>query len=184
MRSKYPHVEIVKDIGSGINFKRKGLLSILERSMSGAVITLVVTYRDRLARFGSGIIEFILNRNGGKIVVRNEVSLSPEEELTRDLFTILHVFSCRLHGLRQYKAKIEEDSGLSHDDATADVEAADVEAMDGGVEVCLQPDDCLPEATRDDSKLDGDQKMAPSRPSRVGKRSSVSNKGNSGKGRL
>jgi hypothetical protein len=179
MRGKYPNAEIVKDIGSGINFKRKGLLSLLERSMSGAVITLVVAYRDRLARFGSGIIEFILNRNGGKIVVLNEVSLSPEEELTRDLLTILHVFSCRLHGLRKYKAKIEEDSGLSNDDATADVEA-----MDGGVEVCLQPNNCLPEATRNDSELDGDKKMAPSKPSRVGKRSPVSNKGNSGKGRL
>jgi excisionase family DNA binding protein len=179
MRNKYPNAEIVKDIGSGINFKRKGLLSILERSMSGAVVALVVAYRDRLARFGSGIIEFILNRNGGKLLVLNEVSLSPEEELTRDLLTILHVFSCRLHGLRKYKTKIEEDSHLSNDDTTADAEA-----MDGSIEVCLQPNDCLPEATRDNSELDGNKKMAPSKPSRVGKRNPIPNKSDSCEGRL
>jgi excisionase family DNA binding protein len=179
MRNKHPNAEIVKDIGSGINFKRKGLLSILERSMSGSVVTLVVAYRDRLARFGAGIIEFILNRNGGKLVVLSEVSLSPEEELTRDLLTILHVFSCRLHGLRKYKAKIEEDSGLSDNDTTTNVEA-----MDGGIEVRLQPNDCVPETTRHNSALDGDKKMASSKSSRVGKRSSLSNKSNSGKGRL
>jgi hypothetical protein len=198
MRSKYPNAEIVKDIGSGINFKRKGLLSILERSISGAIITLVVAYRDRLARFGSGIIEFILNRNGGKIVVLNEVSLSPEEELTKDLLTILHVFSCRLHGLKKYKAKIAEDSNLSNlpnlpnDDATADVEA-----MDGGGEVCLQPNDCLPEVPENKSKLDENKdenkkvvpskSSAPSKSSRVDKRSSISNsisnKDNSSEGR-
>ena len=83
--------------------------------MPGAVITLGGAYRDRLAGLGPGIIEFIFNRNSGKIVVRNEVSLSPKkeepqkEELTRGLLTILHVFFlhvffCRLHGLGKYKA--------------------------------------------------------------------------------
>ena len=85
MREQYPDAEIVKEIGSGINFKRNGLCRILERAMRGDVITLVVAYKDRLARFGADIIEFVLNQNGGKLVVLNEVSLSPEEELTRDL---------------------------------------------------------------------------------------------------
>lgn len=113
MRERYPDAEIIKDIGSGINFKRKGLRAILERAMRGTVITLVVAYRDRLARFGSQIIEFVVQQSGGELVVLNEVSLSPEQELTTDLLTILHVFSCRLHGLRKYRTKIAEDQDIS-----------------------------------------------------------------------
>jgi excisionase family DNA binding protein len=120
MRECYPSAEIVKDIGSGINFKRKGLRGILERSMQGTVITLVVAYRDRLARFGSEIIEFVLQQTGGKLVVLNDVSLSPERELTQDLLTVLHVFSCRLHGLRKYRIKIAEDKDLSHSNPESD----------------------------------------------------------------
>lgn len=116
MRERYPDAEIVKDVGSGINFERKGLRSILERAMRGAVVTLVVAYRDRLARFGSQIIEFVLQQSGGQLVVLNEVSLSPEQELTTDLLTILHVFSCRLHGLRKYKTQIQKDPDLSKPD--------------------------------------------------------------------
>ena len=118
MRERYPDAEIVKDIGSGINFERKGLRSILERAMRGTVVTLVVAYRDRLARFGSQIIEFVLQQSGGQLVVLNEVSLSPEQELTTDLLTILHVFSCRLHGLRKYKTQIQKDPDLSGSSAT------------------------------------------------------------------
>ena len=118
MRERYPDAEIVKDVGSGINFERKGLRSILERAMRGAVVTLVVAYRDRIARFGSQIIEFVLQQSGGQLVVPSEVSLSPEQELTTDLLTILHVFSCRLHGLRKYKTQIQEDPDLSGSSAT------------------------------------------------------------------
>ena len=114
MRERYPDAGIV----AGINFERKGLRSILERAMRRTVVTLVVAYRDRLARFGSQIIEFVLQQSGGQLVVPSGVSLSPEQELTTDLLTILHVFSCRLHGLRKYKAQIQEDPDLSGSSAT------------------------------------------------------------------
>lgn len=81
--------------------------------MRGTVITLVVAYRDRLARFGSQIIEFVIQQSGGELVVLNEVSLSPKQELKTDLLTILHLFSCRLHGLRKYKSQIQEDQDIS-----------------------------------------------------------------------
>lgn len=113
MQARYPTAEIVKDIGSGINYKRKGLQAILERSMRGEVIELVVAYKDRLARFGVDIVRQIIEFNGGKLVVLNEVLLSPELELTKDLCSIIHVFSCRLHGLRKYKNSIKTDSSLS-----------------------------------------------------------------------
>ena len=109
MSEKYPDARIVKDIGSGLGFKRKGLLSILESACSGDSISLVVAYKDRLARWGYDIIKWIVERSGGKIVVLNRIELSPESELTNDLLSILHVFSCRMHGLRSYKLKIAKD---------------------------------------------------------------------------
>lgn len=108
LRQKIPEAEIVKDIGSGLNFKRKGLNAILERAMQGDCIKLVVAHRDRLARFGTDLIQYIIERNGGKIVVLDEPLLSSEQELTKDLLNIIHVFSCRMHGLRNYKKQICE----------------------------------------------------------------------------
>lgn len=109
MKFRYPEGEVVKDVGSGINFKRKGLNALLERSLSGEQLVVVVAYKDRLARFGYDLLERIFERNGGKVVVLNEVALSPEQELTQDLLTILHVFSCRLCGLRKYNAAISQE---------------------------------------------------------------------------
>jgi predicted site-specific integrase-resolvase len=109
MRSKFPTYEIVSDVGSGINFKRKGLNSILESAMQGYSITLVVAFKDRLARFGFELIKQIIEFNGGKLLVLDKVVFSPEEELTRDLVNIIHMFSCRMHGLRNYKNKIDKD---------------------------------------------------------------------------
>jgi predicted site-specific integrase-resolvase len=108
MQAKFPGARIVKDIGSGINFKRKGLNAILESSIDGAVLKVVVAHRDRLARFGVELIKNIIQHNGGELLVLSESDLSPEQELTKDLLTILHVFSCRVHGLRSYKNKISK----------------------------------------------------------------------------
>ena len=100
MRRKWPTAEVVQDIGSGFNFKRKGLRSLLERAMRGEKLEVVVTHRDRLARFGFEIIEFVVARAGGSIVVLNKVSLSPEAERSADLYAIVHIFSCRINGHR------------------------------------------------------------------------------------
>lgn len=109
MRAKFPQSEIVKDIGSGINFKRKGMLSILESAMRGDKLKVVVAYKDRLGRFGADLVRWILEKSGGELVVLNHSELSPEQELTQDLLTILHVFSCRMHGLRSYSNQIAKD---------------------------------------------------------------------------
>ena len=115
MQANYPDAEIVKDVGSGLNFKRRGLKAILERAMSGERITLVVAYRDRLARFGHELIKQVIERSSGKLVVLNEMSLSPTDELTRDLRSIIHVFSGRLPELRNYQKQITE---IATDSAT------------------------------------------------------------------
>ncbi|AOW98791.1 hypothetical protein BJP34_04380 [Moorena producens PAL-8-15-08-1] len=112
MHSLFPEAEIVKDIGSGLNYKRKGLRAILERLMRGDQLTIVVAYRDRLTRFGFELFEHLVSLNGGKILVLDNPESSPESELTADLLSIIHLFSCRVHGLRKYGQKIKEDSSV------------------------------------------------------------------------
>ncbi|CAN2040547.1 putative resolvase [Candidatus Magnetomoraceae bacterium gMMP-15] len=97
----------------GLNFKRKGLITLLDRCYNGVVGTVVVAHRDRLARFGFDIFKHAIESNGGKLMVLDKISCSPEEELTQDLLSILHVFSCRMHGLRSYRKKIKKDTALS-----------------------------------------------------------------------
>jgi predicted site-specific integrase-resolvase len=109
MQSLYPEAEIIKDIGSGLNFKRKGLRSLLDRLLQGDKFILVVACRDRLARFGFELVQYMVEQNGGQIVVLDKTVHSPQSELTQDLLSILHLFSYRMHGLRKYSKKIKED---------------------------------------------------------------------------
>jgi predicted site-specific integrase-resolvase len=114
MHSLYTDAEIIKDIGSGLNFKRKGLRAILDRLMLGDKLAIVVACRDRLCRFGFELIQYLVEQNGGEIVVLDQTIYCPNTELTADLLSILHVFSCRMHGLRKYSKKISEDPDLSN----------------------------------------------------------------------
>lgn len=120
MRSFCPEAEIIKDIGSGLNFRRKGLRAILDRLLCGDKLTLVVAHRDRLCRFGFELIQYMVEQNGGKIIVLDQTVHSPESELTADLLSILQIFSCRMHGLRKYSKKIKEDKDLPHSAAEED----------------------------------------------------------------
>ena len=121
LQKHYPEAEIIKDFGSGINFKRKGLRTLLERILRGDKLRIVVAHRDRLARFGGEVIQFLVEQNGGEIVVLDETIYgSPAEELTADLLAILRVFSRRLSGLRRYLDQIKEDRNLSHDGTERD----------------------------------------------------------------
>jgi len=113
MRVRYPDSEIISDIGSGLNFKRKGLQTILDRLMSGDKLKLIIAHRDRLARFGLPMFEYLISKNGGELVVLSTTEQTPQEELTTDLLAILHVFSARMHGLRKYSDQIKKDKSLS-----------------------------------------------------------------------
>ncbi|WP_242027388.1 IS607 family transposase [Sphaerospermopsis sp. FACHB-1094] len=83
MQSLYPDAEIIKDIGSGLNFKRKGLRSLLDRLLQGDKFILVVACRDRLARFGFELVQYMVEQNGGQIVVLDKTVHSPQSELTQ-----------------------------------------------------------------------------------------------------
>ena len=113
LQKHYPEAEIIKDFGSGIDFKRKGLRTLLERILRGDKLRVVVAHRDRLARFGGEVIQFLVEQNGGEVVVLNETVYSSEEELIADLLAILRVFSGRMSGLQRYCDQIKEDRNLS-----------------------------------------------------------------------
>ncbi|MDJ0903469.1 MAG: IS607 family transposase [Xenococcus sp. MO_188.B8] len=112
MQSLYPEAEIIKDIGSGLNFKRKGLRTILDRLLRGDKLKVIVACRDRLCRFGFELIQYMVEQNGGEILVLDQTVHCPQTELTSDLLSIIHVFSCRMHGLRKYSKKIKEDKDI------------------------------------------------------------------------
>ena len=86
MKGLYPDHEMIYDIESGINFKRKGLRKILRLAHENKVEELVVAYKDRLCRLGFELIEYIIKEfSNGKIIIVNEIKHSPEEEITSDL---------------------------------------------------------------------------------------------------
>ena len=113
-RSTHPSHELVEDIGSGINFKRKGLQRILESSMRGELEEVVVSHRDRLCRFAFELIESILSKNNTKLVVLDKTEhKSSSEDLAEDVLAIIQVFACREMGKRRYKSskdKIKPES--------------------------------------------------------------------------
>lgn len=100
--------EYLSDIGSGINFKRKNFLKIIDMIERGEISKLIFTHKDRLTRFAYELIEERCSVNNVELVVINLESSSPQKELVEDLMTIIHVFSCRLHALRKYKNQIKE----------------------------------------------------------------------------
>ena len=113
LQSKYPTYELISDIGSGINFERKGFRKILEQLFSNNIQTVVVTSKDRLCRFGIELFEYIFQRFGARLEIldSNEYEpKSPNEELADDLLSIVTVFTAKHDGRRNYKKKISSES--------------------------------------------------------------------------
>jgi predicted site-specific integrase-resolvase len=101
--------EWISEIGGGMNFRRRKFLALLDQVIAGEVSVIVVAHRDRLARFGFELIEWIAAKHSCRIVVANHESLSPQQGLVEDLLAIMHVFSCRLYGLRRYEKQLKAD---------------------------------------------------------------------------
>lgn len=104
--------EAITDIGSGLNYNRKKWNQLFDEVMQNKVATIYITYKDRFIRFGYEWFEHLCQRHGTEIVVLNNPDTSPDKELVDDLVSIIHVFSCRLYGLRKYKKKLQGDISL------------------------------------------------------------------------
>ncbi|WXR63090.1 IS607 family transposase [Peptostreptococcaceae bacterium AGR-M142] len=105
--------EVIKDIGSGLNYNRKKWNKLLDECMENKIDTIYVTHKDRFIRFGFSWFERFLGKFNTKIVVVNNETLSPQEELVQDIISVLDVFSCRIYGLRKYKKKIKDDKEIA-----------------------------------------------------------------------
>lgn len=103
----------IEDFGSGLNYNRKSWNQLLDDVIGQKVKTIVVSNKDRFIRFGFDWYERFCGKFGAEILVVNNEALSPNEELVQDIISILHVFSCRLYGLRKYKRQIKEDDEIA-----------------------------------------------------------------------
>lgn len=101
--SKGYSFEIITDIGSGINYKKEGLLKMINLVECGEVDRIIVLYKDRLIRFGYDLIEYICKLNDTKIEIVDNSTISKEQELTEDLIQIITVLSNKLYGARSKK---------------------------------------------------------------------------------
>jgi len=97
--------EIITDIGSGINYKKKGLRDLLKKINSKEVDKIIILYKDRLLRFGFELVEYMANLNGCEIEILDSTQKTQQEELVEDLIQIISVFSCRLQGRRANKTR-------------------------------------------------------------------------------
>lgn len=105
LQSKFPNHTLIKDIGSGLNFKRRGLLKLLTMSNKGLVEEVVVASKDRLCRFGFDLLKWQFEQCSVKLVVLDKIDKTPEQEFTEDILSILQVFACRWNGHRKYSVE-------------------------------------------------------------------------------
>lgn len=105
MKEAYSTHIIIEDIGSGLNLNKRGIKKIIHLAIEGKIKEVVVAYRDRLTRFGYELIEELINKySEGEIKVINEKELiEPEEELVKDMMSIMNVYVAKMNGLRKYR---------------------------------------------------------------------------------
>ncbi len=92
---------VFTDIGSGLNMRRRGLQRLLNLAQKGVIDILLITHRDRLARFGADLLQRILEDYGVKLIIlMEEENRTPQEELVTDMMALIASFSGRVYGLR------------------------------------------------------------------------------------
>lgn len=134
MASLFPEYRIVEDVGSGINWKRPGLLSVLDDALKGRLSDVAVANRDRLCRFAFELLQHVLEGCGVRLHVVDDTD-SEERELADDLLFIVQVFCCRRNGRRRYKKSPEDDENPIEPDDVAETRPREVPThSESGVE--------------------------------------------------
>ena len=99
--------EVIQDIGSGMNYYKKGLTKLIDLILDNQVQRLILTHKDRLLRFGAELVFSICEAKNVEIIIINQGDETPsfEEELAKDVLEIITVFSARLYGSCSKKNK-------------------------------------------------------------------------------
>jgi putative resolvase len=109
LQKRFPDYEVIKDIGSGVNFKRRGFLSLLQRIFNGTVSEVVVSSNDRLARFNYEFFDWLFKQFSCQLICLNKSKFkSAEQELSEDLLSIITIFTAKYNGTRRYKNRKED----------------------------------------------------------------------------
>jgi excisionase family DNA binding protein len=104
----YPDYTIIRDIGSGINYKRKGFQTLLERLFKGDIKKVVVAHQDRFVRFGFDFFQWLFIQFGAILETVERPNANTHEDLVGDIMEIFTVFTARYYGRRKYDPKPEE----------------------------------------------------------------------------
>lgn len=102
--------KVISEFGSALNYKRQGLLELIDLITKNKVENLIIYYKDRLVRFGYELFEELSNKYNFKILIidSSESNKSKEKEFADDLISIIHYFSMKLYGSRSYKQKVKK----------------------------------------------------------------------------
>jgi predicted site-specific integrase-resolvase len=103
--NNYNNIETINDIGSGLNFNKKGLNKLLKMLINNQVDKLILTHKDRLLRFGSDLLINVAKHFNTETVILNNTVRTFEEQLSGDVLEIITVFSAKLYGARSHKNK-------------------------------------------------------------------------------
>lgn len=111
--------EVIQDLGSGMNYYKKGLTKLLNLILDGKVKRLVLTHKDRLLRFGAELVFAICEAKEVEVIIINkgDENIKFEEELAKDVLEIITVFSARLYGSCSKKNKklLDDMQGVIND---------------------------------------------------------------------
>lgn len=107
LKKMYPEYTLVEDIGSGINLAKDGLLKIIEIAISGNLSELVIVHKDRLAKIGYELIEFIVKKysNGIITTINKKEEIEPEEEMVNDVVHIMNIITNKINERRKHHVK-------------------------------------------------------------------------------
>ena len=105
IKNKTNNYKIITDLGSGINFQKKGLKLLINLIISKKLDKIYLTHKDRLLRFGSDLVISIAKEFGTEVIILNKEEKTFEIELAEDVLEIITVFSAKLYGKRSHKNK-------------------------------------------------------------------------------
>ena len=104
--NNFKNIKSIKDLGSGLNYKKKGLLDLLNLLLTNQVDTIILDNKDRLLRFGAEITLYICKQKNIKVIILEDKELqSKEEEFVFDVLSILTVYTSKIYGSRSHKNK-------------------------------------------------------------------------------